>query len=59
MVNKRHRRSVIDGTESIVKELTDNLDAAYAEYFLNAINKLNEGQLSVENLFKNQTRVTI
>lgn len=43
----------IDDEGTLFKVTTGNLDASDVEYFTSSINKLNQGQLEVENLLKN------
>lgn len=55
---RRPKRGLIDGAGTIFKAITGNLDASDGEFYTNSINRLNQGQLQIENLLKNQISVT-
>lgn len=58
MDSKRYKRGILNGAGSLFKAITGNLDAADGEYFTKSINRLNQGQIQVENLLKDQITVT-
>lgn len=53
---KRQKRGLIDGVGSIIEAITGNLSDW--GFFSNSINQLNQGQLQVETLCKNQINAT-
>lgn len=55
---RRQKRGILNGAGTLFKAITGNLDAADGEYFTESINKLNQGQLQLENLLKNQMSIT-
>lgn len=58
MDTRRQKRGILNGAGTLFKAITGNLDASDGEFFTDSINKLNQGQLQIENLMKNQITVT-
>lgn len=55
---KRQKRGLVNGIGTFFKAITGNLDAEDGQFFTDSINKLNQNQLQVETLLKNQISVT-
>lgn len=55
----RKKRGLIDGLGSIFKSITGNLDSSDGAYYEQCINKLEKDDRELENLMKNQIKITI
>lgn len=58
MCTKRFKCGLLNGVGTLFKDIRGNQDASDGEYFMNVINRLNQGQLQIETLLKNKISVT-